>query len=74
MNTNTAIIEDTTTVQLPGRTESINNNPFDFPEIVPWPELVDAVALLDELAVTIKRFVVMPPYAAESHGNLKPTK
>jgi putative DNA primase/helicase len=29
-----------------------------FPEVVPWPELVDLAALLKELALTVRRFIV----------------
>lgn len=31
-----------------------------FPEVEPWPEPVDGAALLDELAATFLRYVVMP--------------
>jgi hypothetical protein len=34
-----------------------------FPEVEPWPEPVDGAALLDELAATFQRYVVMSPMA-----------
>ena len=34
-----------------------------FEEFEPWPVPVDGAALLDELAATFKRFVVLPPHA-----------
>jgi len=37
---------------------------FDDPE--PWPDVVDGPALLDDITATLKRFVVLPPYAAEA--------
>jgi len=35
-------------------------------EIEPWPEPVDGQALLDELARTVQRFVVLPRWAGEA--------
>jgi hypothetical protein len=47
-----------------------SNNPSDllleFTQIEPWPEPVDGSALLDALAQVIKRFVVLPQWAAET--------
>jgi len=37
---------------------------FNDPE--PWPDGVDGSALLDDITATLKRFVVLPPYAAEA--------
>jgi len=37
---------------------------FDDPE--PWLDVVNGSALLDEITATLKRFVVLPPYAAEA--------
>ena len=36
-------------------------------EIEPWPEPVDGQALLDELARTVQRFVVLPQWAVEAY-------
>src|SRR5688572_22804643 len=35
-------------------------------EVAPWREPVDGAVLLDELRQTLKRFVVLPPWAAET--------
>ena len=37
-----------------------------FPELPPWPEPVNGAELLDDLAATFSRFVVMPEGAAEA--------
>jgi hypothetical protein len=36
------------------------------PEIEPWPSSVDGSLLLADLAKTLRRFVVLPPHAAEA--------
>jgi len=36
------------------------------PEIEPWPEPVDGTALLDELADTVRQYVVLPSVAADA--------
>ena len=40
--------------------ESGQGRPFEIPQIEPWPDPVDGAGLLDELACSFKRFVVMP--------------
>src|SRR5688572_21817296 len=35
-------------------------------EVEPWPEAVDGKALLEELRQVMKRYVVLPPMAAET--------
>jgi len=37
---------------------------FDDPE--PWPDVVDGAALLDDITAILKRFIVLPPHAAEA--------
>jgi len=37
---------------------------FDDPE--PWPDVVDGAVLLDDITATLKRFIVLPPHAAEA--------
>jgi len=37
---------------------------FDDPE--PWPEVVDGSALLDDITAILRRFIVLPPHAAEA--------
>ncbi|MFQ5853800.1 MAG: hypothetical protein ACE5JU_24850, partial [Candidatus Binatia bacterium] len=37
---------------------------FDDPE--PWPDVVNGSALLDDITATLKRFIVLPPHAAEA--------
>jgi len=32
----------------------------------PWPEVVDGATLLDEIVVILKRFIILPPHAAEA--------
>ena len=39
---------------------------MDFPEVEPWPEPVDGSLLLDELERVMRRFVVLPRWAAET--------
>ena len=39
---------------------------ISFPEPEPWPEPVDGAALLDEIAATLKRYVVMGEQARHS--------
>src|SRR5436189_2834207 len=39
---------------------------LEFTQIEPWPEPVNGSALLDALAQVIKRFVVLPQWAAET--------
>jgi len=34
-----------------------------FPEVEPWPEAVDGCALLDEIASTFRRYVILPKHA-----------
>src|SRR5258707_12399344 len=36
------------------------------PEVEPWPEPVDGKVLLDGLAQVLRRFVVLPKWAAET--------
>lgn len=40
--------------------------PVVFHEPEPWPESVDGAPLLDDLAKTLKRFVIFPRYGAEA--------
>src|SRR3954449_3755829 len=35
-------------------------------EVTPWPEPVEGAALLDELAGTLRRFIILPKWAAET--------
>jgi hypothetical protein len=42
------------------------NDAMDFPEVEPWPEPVDGSLLLDELEQVMRRFVVLPKWAAET--------
>src|ERR1043165_1971282 len=42
------------------------NDAMDFPEVEPWPEPVDGSLLLDELDQVMRRFVVLPKWAAET--------
>jgi len=37
---------------------------FDDPD--PWPDVVDGAALLDDITVTLSRFIILPPHAAEA--------
>lgn len=39
---------------------------IDWPDIIPWPQAVNGVELLDELSTTIKRYLVLPSGAAET--------
>lgn len=39
---------------------------FAFATIEPWPTVVDGGALLDEISTAIRRYVIMPPHAAEA--------
>jgi putative DNA primase/helicase len=40
--------------------------PLEFSEIEPWPEPVDGADLLDELARTIREYVIMSPHQADA--------
>ncbi|MGK2872968.1 MAG: DUF3631 domain-containing protein [Alphaproteobacteria bacterium] len=37
-----------------------------FPDVEPWPDPVDGAALLDEVAATVRRFIVCDPEIAET--------
>jgi hypothetical protein len=39
---------------------------YEFPTIEPWPSAADGAQLLDEITGTIRKYVVMPPHAAEA--------
>jgi hypothetical protein len=45
---------------------AVRSHVLEFPELTPWPEAVDGRALLDELTALFRRFVVLPPSAAEA--------
>jgi len=51
-------------------TMKTENNPLanllELPVVEPWPEPVDGKLLLDELARLLERFVVLPPWAADT--------
>lgn len=40
--------------------------PIEFEEVEPWPSPVDGARLLDDLASTLGRFIVLPPHGAEA--------
>src|SRR3989442_18319 len=51
-----------------GRSASRAGSPdsdIEFIDVEPWPEPVDGNVLLDEIRDELKRFVVLPPWAAE---------
>jgi hypothetical protein len=39
---------------------------YQFPQIEPWPTVVDGAELLDEITDAIRRHVIMPPHSAEA--------
>jgi len=41
-------------------------NVLELPVVEPWPEPVDGKLLLDELARLLNRFVILPPWAADT--------
>jgi len=41
-------------------------NALQFPVVEPWPEPVSGKLLLDELAGLLNRFVILPPWAADT--------
>ena len=44
-------------------TEAVQGSKVTFPQLEPWPEPVNGVALFNEIAATIKRFIVAPTHA-----------
>ena len=57
--------EDKIFAGLPVYTDSYTQN-LQVEDVAPWPEPVEGVALLEELRKTLKRFVVLPAWAAET--------
>ncbi len=47
-------------------TEQQQGRPVLFDDPEPWPQAVDGSALLDDITVTLNRFIVLPPHAAEA--------
>jgi putative DNA primase/helicase len=51
-----------TNLELAGTHHSV----LELPEVKPWPEAVNGAELLDRLELLLKRFVVLPEWAAET--------
>jgi putative DNA primase/helicase len=50
----------------PNADDGRQGHAVSFPEPQPWPDPVDGAALLDEIATTIRRHVVMPEHARDT--------
>jgi putative DNA primase/helicase len=56
-----------TAKEQPGKEKDrLQGSAVDFPEVEPWPEPVDGAAVLTEVADVFRRYVALPPGAAEA--------
>ncbi len=53
-------------VEMNGTPDQQQGRPVLFDDPEPWPEVVEGSALLDDITTMIKRFIVLPPHAAET--------
>lgn len=58
--------ENLSSSQVTSTTPASNGLAFDLPAIDPWPDPVDGAALLDSLADTLRRFLILPLWGPEA--------
>jgi putative DNA primase/helicase len=51
-----------------GNDSTLQGRPIDLPEIEPWPQSVNGAAVLNKVAETISKYVVLPAGAADAVG------